>query len=118
MLDPTVFNIIIHDKTTFTAVFNCVNEEGVVFDLTGYTVTAWARGGGTYLPGGELDLAPSITDATNGEITITKTADQTALLYPGAGLLPRWDMVVTKTSTDVSTKIVEGTLDVRETQTP
>ena len=118
MATPGTYNITIHDRCTLNVVFTLKNADGTAFDLTGYTVAAAANSDASWLPGGTLDLGPTITDAANGEITIDLTVTETGVLSPGTGSLPKWDMIITETSTAVATKILQGTLTVLETQTP
>ena len=72
------------------------------------------------LGSGGLDLNPSITDATAGEITMSVTdAVLTALTGVTDGLRddekPIYDLLITLSST--TTKVAEGFLDVIDTTT-
>ena len=116
MATPGTYNITIHDRCTWTVVFTLSDSAGNAFDLIGYTVDAVANGDTSWIPGGTLDLSPTITDAPAGEITTTLTATETGALSKGSGA--NWDMLITKTSTSTTTKVLQGTLEVKETQTP
>ena len=118
MAEPGTYNIVIHDRTTLEVIFQLKDAAGDAFPLTGYTVKASANGGISWLPGGTLDLGPTITDAAAGEITIDLTVTETGVLSPGTGTLPQWDMVIVETATAKATKVLTGSLTVIKTETP
>jgi len=117
-VQPGTYNIVIHDRTTLTIIFSLKDDQGAALDITGYTFRAQANGTTDWLPGGTLDLNPTIYgDPTNGQVLINKTVAQTDPLIPGTGTVPKWDMLMVDTQ-NVTTKIVAGTLTIIETQTP
>jgi hypothetical protein len=118
MKKPGTYNIVVHDRTTLTVVFLLKDETDNAIDLSNYTAKAVANGDVSWLPSGVYDLAPTVTDALAGEITISKTAAETAVLSEGEGSVPKWDLVIVHTPTGVASKILQGTFTVRETQTP
>ena len=67
---------------TFRLVMTAKDSEGTVVPLTGYSVAMQVRrsAGGTLI----VDLAPEITDAGAGEVTVELTATETAAIgYTG-----------------------------------
>lgn len=88
-MKPASLDIAVYKGAAFDLVMVCKDEDGVVVDLTGYTAYAEIRADedGAVI----LNLAPTITDATGGEITIAKTAAQTASLTAGRY---RWDLLL------------------------
>lgn len=119
MAEPGRFDIIVHRNATRTINFNLKESGGAAFDLTGYSVSADAVG--TILPGGKLELSPSITNYAGGIITISLIDSQTGALVPTDGLspgeIPDWDMLIKRISTDESTKVVYGKFYIKETVT-
>lgn len=88
-MTPARVNIDIHTGYTFTLKIVCKDSAGEFVDLTGYTPYAEIRSG----PGEAVivDLSPSITDATGGEVTITLTDETTAALTAGNY---HWDLML------------------------
>lgn len=117
MAEPGNFDIILHRNVTKTITFNLKDSAGAAFDLTGYTVMADAVG--TILPSGRLELSPTISAATSGQITITLSKSTTGSLVSTDGLtpteIPKWDMLIDKSGT--TSKILEGKLYIHETLT-
>ncbi len=86
-MNPTELRI--YRTCDFNAVFVMQDDAGAAFDLTGWTVEAMMRDARN----GELilDLAPTVTDAAAGEITIAISAEDTAELAVKSGV---WDMIL------------------------
>ena len=74
----------------FTQTFSCKDVDGAAFSLSGWSVEAQIRRA-IGAAGLIMDLAPEITSASGGEITISLTAEQTQGLSEGKY---RWDMVL------------------------
>ncbi len=82
-MQPASLAFTIYKGVTFGPVLiTCTDSEGAPVDLTGWTAYATAR---LLAPGwpGEIDLAPSITNAAAGQITLGMTDDQTQALTTG-----------------------------------
>jgi len=114
------FDLRIDRNTTFTLVAT-VSANGSPMDLTGYAVRSEMNGSTDYIPGGNFDFSPTITDAAGGEITITMTTVQTATLSNTEAVTkqnkPLWDLLIDDQSGQVD-KILEGRVSIEETQTP
>jgi len=117
MARPGVYNIVVDRNVTTDIDFNLKDSAGAAFDLTSYTVTADAVG--SDLPGGVLELSPTITDALNGVINITLSKATTGALIStetsAPNALPKWDLLIDLTG--VTTKVLTGTFQVVETVT-
>ena len=93
-------------------IITCTDSAGDPFDLTSSQVSASLKD----VKGVEiLDLAPVITDAGAGIITITITDEQTALL----GVTPRaaWDLILELSDGTILPPIVGGNVSITETVT-
>lgn len=69
------YDLEIEQGATLRLTFYCYDPDGVVFDLTGYAARAKVRA-----PDVVLDLAPVVSDAPAGEVTIVVPAAATAAL--------------------------------------
>lgn len=90
-MDPATYDLTIHAGTSEGWVFTIYDDSvdpAVVVDLTGMTVAAQVR---TRTGELVLDLAPSITDAAGGEITISLSRTDTLNLTEGRYL---WDLII------------------------
>lgn len=79
---PGALDLVIYRGTSFSVQFNCLDENGDPVDLTGWTPYSQARD----KPGGRLviDLQPTIIPpASNGQVLISLTEDQTEALDHG-----------------------------------
>ena len=119
MAEPGEFNIIAHRNVTKTINLTLESSPGVPFDLTNYTVTADAVG--AILPAGRVELSPSkVAPDTDGVISIVLAKATTGSWTPTDGLspgeIPNWDLLLTDGS-DVTTKVLQGKLYIRETYT-
>ena len=105
-----VSNLIINTGATFSQSFDLLNAEGSgPLDLTGFTAEAQFR----KHPGSssKTDFTTAITDATNGQISISLTSTQTAAISkPGRYV---YDVVIDNGSS-VKTRVIEGSVLVRE----
>lgn len=86
-----------------------VGGPGVVVDLTGYSVHAQAR----RIPDDTLlqNLAPTITNAAGGEITIPKFTDEQTLLFKPI-TNGKWSLVLENSTGDWLPAIVAGAYSV------
>jgi hypothetical protein len=89
-MTPAVHDLELKIGTTFGPVLlRCKDGAGEAVDLTGWTAYADVR----VKPGAAVvfGLAPAISDAAAGEITLGKTDEQTAALTPGRY---KWDLIL------------------------
>jgi len=120
MSKPFYFDLRIDKNTTLTKVFALKNPNETAFDLTGYSVIADGNDSDVVVLGSSLELNPTITNVTGGEITITVSAATTTALTGDtesirkASSNPNWDLVITKAG--VATKVIEGKISVFTTQ--
>lgn len=84
-------------------VLTMLDSNGVVVNITGFTVSAQVRAtsGGTVI----IDLSPSITDAVNGQITIPTINDETTLTYTAGNYF--WDLLL-EDGSDNNQKMLTG----------
>ena len=99
-------NIVIDQGTDFSAVIDLVDRDGVVYNLTGYTVAAQLRK--NYATSTAYTFIASHSMA-GGIISLGLTNTTTAALEPGRYL---YDVEITLTSSGVITRVVEGVATV------
>ena len=99
-------NIVIDQGTDFSAVIDLVDQDGVVYNLTGYTVAAQLRK--NYASSTAYTFTAS-HNTTGGIISLSLTNTTTAALEPGRYL---YDVEITLTSSGVITRVVEGVATV------
>lgn len=109
MASVYVSNIVINSGSDFSQKFTLESSDtNSALNLTSYTVTSQMRkyaGSST-----AVDFTTSIVSpATNGEISITLTSEETEVIKPGRYV---YDIVIEKDST--KTKVIEGMVLVRE----
>ena len=94
-------------------IVTCTDDAGDPFDITGATVSSKIKSKAGVLI---LDLAPVITDATGGLITITVTDEQTAgLTYDTNGA--KWDLILELSNGEILPPIVAGDVTITNTIT-
>jgi hypothetical protein len=105
-------NLIIESGATFSTTMNIDDDTGANFNLTGYTAACKIRKS-YYSDFNVYTLTVSIdSPATDGNITISATANQTATFKPG-----RYVYDVELTSVSSVTRILEGIVEVRPNAT-
>lgn len=87
----------IYRGASFILTITVQDADGFPVDLTGATVRAQVHTRAAKSSAMILDLAPAITDAVNGVITINRSAAVTAVLEPQSGV---WDLMVTTAAGD------------------
>lgn len=95
----------IEQYSTFNTIINVGDASGESVNLYGYTAAAQMRK--SYYSTSANALTATITGNANGEITLSMTASNTALLSPGRYM---YDLVITTGNT--KTRIVEGIVNV------
>jgi hypothetical protein len=105
----TAANLVLPQGTDFEQNFTLFNDDGSRLPLVGYAVTCKIRKfyGGT----GVTTCSTSILDATQGVIRISLNKEQTSNLKPGRHY---FDVLITSSS-DITTKVIEGMILVEGT---
>ena len=98
-------NLYLEQGTTFTTTITLDDVYGETYNLAGYTASSQMRK--SYYSTSANTLTATITGNANGEITLSMTAANTALLSPGRYM---YDLVITTGST--KTRVVEGIINV------
>ena len=101
-----VSNLTIDQGSTFSASIDVTDVEDNVLVLTGYTVAAQIRK--TYDSTTAVDFTGSVSNATQGEITISLTPAQTNALVAGRYV---YDAEITSGGGTV-TRVLEGQIEV------
>jgi len=94
--------------TTFTSQITLDDDNGLPFNLSGFTAASQGRKS-YYAANAAITFSANITDANNGVITLSADAPTTANLIPGKLV---YDVTVTQTSTGLVTRIIEGQIFV------
>ena len=101
-----VSNLTIDQGSTFSASIDVTDVEDNVLVLTGYTVAAQIRK--TYDSTTAVNFTGSVSNATQGEITISLTPAQTNALVAGRYV---YDAEITSAGGTV-TRVIEGQIEV------
>jgi len=104
-----VANLRIDQGTTFNSDVTITDNDGAVFDLTGYTAESKMALGYSSTRT-RVAMTTSIIDPTTGVITLSLTADQTSALDAPARYV--YDIEITKTSDSTITRVIEGIITV------
>jgi len=96
----------IEQYASFSVIINVDDVGGDAIDLDGYTASSQIRK--SYYSSSANTLTATITGTSNGEITLSMTAENTANLTPGRYL---YDLVITAPDT-TRTRVVEGIVNV------
>jgi hypothetical protein len=111
MAADTAIDLIINHKDSFQASFTVKDANNVVVDLTNYTAASKFKTEYTAPDTTAISFTTAITPpATDGVITISLTAAQTANLTIGQKYV--YDVAITNTITSYKTRIVQGTIKV------
>lgn len=101
----TVQNLFIDQGTTFSLVVNMTNLDGSVKDLSDYSVAAHMRK--SYYTNTYTAFTSEVSDAANGEITISLSATQTSALKAG-----RYVYDLEASSSAETLRVLEGIITV------
>ena len=105
---PGKVHIVVYEGLAYgPLVIRCLDENGAGVDLTGFSAHAEVRENASGAV--KLDLAPTISDATAGEITISLTDEQTDGAAAGKW---KWDLVIENAAGDLIGPIVEGNASI------
>jgi hypothetical protein len=94
--------ITVEQGANFSTTINVNDAAGAGQNLTSYSVAAQMRK--SHYSTTAVDFTVSITDAFDGEITMTMTSANTSNLTPGRYV---YDLVMTS-PTNIKTRVVEG----------
>ena len=115
MGNPAVKNLDVHLHTDFSYEFIVKDVDGVVVDLTNYSLEAKAQG--SVLSGGKIDLNASVVDGPTGAGKVELSKTQTgALTASSRGTHPLWDLLITDGAGLVD-KAITGKMQIHDTQT-
>jgi len=90
--------------------FHLTMTGGGPFDLTGYTAALQFRTGvADSAPSGAVTPLVEVTDAANGDITVTLSSEQSRTMTQPSYI---WDLEITHTASSWTTTIAVGTLAV------
>ena len=98
-------NLLIDQGATFEVTINYSDDNGNPSNLTGFSVQSQMRR--SYYSANSITISGNISDAINGEITLTLPATTTANIKPG-----RYVYDVNVSNANVITRIVEGIITV------
>lgn len=103
-----VVNLRIDKGTSFEATFTVTQEDGSVFNLTGYSAAAKLK----KHPTSSTSKSFSVTlTASTGEIKISMSSSVTSELAAG---INNYDVIITNTFTNKVSKVFEGMVTVYE----
>ncbi len=110
MASVYVSNLIINSGATFSQTFFLNNSSTEVpFDLTNSTIKSQMRK--WYGSIGVTTFTTSIVNSSTGQIIIGLGKDETSTLKPGRYI---YDLLITNTSLNSTSRVIEGSVLVRE----
>ena len=104
-----VSNLLIYQGSDFIIDFTIENDNGTVFNLTGYTVACKIKKHYTSSTSTTVTAAV-LSPATSGQIQLSLTNGQTAAMKSGRYV---YDVVITATC-GIKSRVVEGSVSVLE----
>ena len=96
--------ISIEQGANLTSIVTVNDAQGDAVNLTTYSASSQLRK--SYYSSSANTLVATITGNANGQITLTMTAANTALLTPGRYV---YDLVITNSVDNSKTRVIEGT---------
>jgi len=96
--------ISIEQGANLTSVVTVNDAQGDAVNLTTYSASSQLRK--SYYSSSANTLTATVTGNANGQITLTMTAANTALLTPGRYV---YDLVITNSVDNSKTRVIEGT---------
>ena len=100
-------NLVIDQGSDLSIVIRYLDDDGTAIDLTGHQARSKMRR--SYYSANATTFAATISDASNGNVTLTLDANTTANLKAGRYV---YDVEVVANATYTVTRIVEGTITV------
>ena len=99
-------DIVVDQGTTFTTTLNLTDDNGLPIDLTGYTVKSQIKR--WYTSSTSVSFTTTVPQPNNGIIILSLVANTTGSMSYGRYVYD----VITVSSTNVVTRVVEGILTV------
>lgn len=96
--------ITIEQGANLTSVVTVNDAQGDAVNLTTYSASSQLRK--SYYSSSANTLTATVTGNANGQITLSMTAANTALLTPGRYV---YDLVITNSTDNSKTRVIEGT---------
>lgn len=115
MAASTSVDFIINQKASFRVVLNVQDGDGNALNLSGFTVASKYKTEAGASDSSAKAFTAAITNAAQGEITLSLTATETALLVNPKYV---YDVVITETGSGFKTRIAEGKITVSTGITP
>lgn len=100
------YNLYVEQGADFRTVITVSNDDGTAKDLSGYEAQSQMRR--SYTASTSFPIEANIINALNGEITLSISAEATAVLKPGRFV---YDMIITDAD-GVVTRVIEGIVTV------
>ena len=94
----------IEQGANLTSTVTVNDSQGEAVNLTSYSASAQLRK--SYYSSSANTLTATITGNANGQITMSMTASNTAALTPGRYV---YDLIITNSTDNSKTRVVEGT---------
>jgi hypothetical protein len=94
----------IEQGANLTSIVTVNDAQGDAVNLTTYTASSQLRK--SYYSSSANTLTSTVTGNANGQITLSMTASNTALLTPGRYV---YDLVITNSTDNSKTRVIEGT---------
>jgi len=94
----------VEQNANLTSVVTVNDAQGDAVNLTTYSASSQLRK--SYYSSSANTLTATVTGNANGQITLTMTAANTALLTPGRYV---YDLVITNSVDNAKTRVIEGT---------
>lgn len=107
MSASTIVNLVVNQKASFQITVY-VKDDGVAQDLTGYTTVAKFKDNYQTPDTQAKSFTTSITDAANGEITMSLSPEQTTLMQIQKYV---YDLAIVS-GTGFKTRVMEGMITV------
>lgn len=98
--------MLIEQGATFSSTVNVEDTAGAAINLSGYSAASQMRK--SYYATSNTAITSIVTGASNGEITLSMTAANTANLSPGRSV---FDLLITSPS-GIKTRVIEGIIIV------
>lgn len=101
-------NLSIDQGSNFSSTITVEDQDGIVFNLTGYTARGQIRK--TYSSSASVNFTVAVANPpTSGKINISLTALQTLAFKPGRYV---YDIEIVQTSGGSVTRVIEGQVEV------
>ena len=103
-------NLVVEKNSDFEAIFTVTDEDtGVPVNLTNYTTASKIKK--SFYSSSSVSFTTTIIDAVRGKVRLTLSKDQTTALKGGRYV---YDLIITNITSNVTTRVVEGIVTVKE----